>query len=699
MLALVGAVALGFRAGSGQPAVSGQPPEKAIPAKAGSAADAPKPAAGPGKEVALTGRVLGPDDKPFPGAKLLVVGKDDTLREVGTSRGDGRFAVPVPRPAILIARADGFGIGFFTANPFDAREVELRLVNDRPLHGRVVDTQGKPVAGVTVGVQELTTYETAALDSFVAASKRRTLFSLPQSAVRAGFYPGNGSVPWASTDAEGRFTLRGVGADRIVVLRFGGGGIAEFDFRVLNRDGVDHLNTYNALVIRPTLSAMVAQFADRILIHAPDQDIVAEPEMPIRGTVTAGDTGKGRAGAVVRLTRVGDDLLRNPPRATTDAAGRYAIHGAPKGKAYTLRVESDADAGYMSSVVHVADTPAYTPVAADVTVVKGVVVKGKVVDTSTGKGIPGQVMLDVLTNNPFLRLYPGFDDGVPQLPASTEDDGSFRAVTIPGPVILLAGPDAGRLADGWSARYRYRQRISDPKYPQYFPGNLPESYLSYRGRALFPNVWCKVLEIEAGKAVVEQDVVLEPATRLPVLLRDAAGQPLTGVLATGTPPRALYSHFPVTCKTDTCQVYDLEPGKPRLLVLFDPARTLAAAVTLKGDEKAPVTVTLGPTGTLKGRLVGADGEPLAGVTVNLNYQDRQAREVLADERFHQRDAGTDGSFVIESVLPGLAFDLRLTRNRKQVTSDAKLSALTVESGRTMDLGKLTGKIDVDGNTR
>jgi hypothetical protein len=134
----------------------------------------------------------------------------------------------------------------------------------------------------------------------------------------------------------------------------------------------------------------------------------------------------------------------------------------------------------------------------------------------------------------------------------------------------------------------------------------------------------------------------------------------------------------------------LESGKPRRLLLFDPTRTLATAVTLKGDEKTPLTVTLRPAGTVKGRLVYPDGKPLAGVAVTLNYQERQDREMLYRvERFRQAVSGIDGSFAIETTIPGLAFDLAFQRQGTRLAPTPKsLPPQTAASGETNDLGSV-----------
>jgi hypothetical protein len=263
----------------------------------------------------------------------------------------------------------------------------------------------------------------------------------------------------------------------------------------------------------------------------------------------------------------------------------------------------------------------------------------------------------------------------------------------------MGGPDGRRFPEGGDPRYRYKQPAADPKYPQYFPNYPVGDACSAYGATgmMIQGNWCKVLDIKPGTAVVEQDVLLEPASTFAVLLRDPAGKPLTGVVAAGTTAREWFSAVP--CETDTCTVYELESARPRLLVFYEPTRKLAAALTLRGDERPPVTVTLRPAGAVKGRLVGGSGEPLAGVTVDLRYKDRPAEEAgKGASPPRQVVTGPDGTFAVDPVLPGLPFELALTRETKRFPLTPKaVAALTVVSGETKDFGDLIAKPRGDGS--
>ena len=145
-----------------------------IAAKAPTAAkDNPPTKAAPGAVVEVRGRVVGPDGKPVPGATLRTayLDTDDHRTPEATSGPDGRFLMRIPRsmrsgPMLngydsfpwVVASAPGFGAGH-TPGVFKAAakgELTVRLVEDGPpIEGRIVDLEGRPVAGAEVKATRL----------------------------------------------------------------------------------------------------------------------------------------------------------------------------------------------------------------------------------------------------------------------------------------------------------------------------------------------------------------------------------------------------------------------------------------------------------------------------------------------------------------------------------------------------------------
>src|SRR5262249_22981426 len=123
------------------------------------------------------------------------------------------------------------------------------------------------------------------------------------------------------------------------------------------------------------------------------------------------------------------------------------------------------------------------------------------------------------------------------------------------------------------------------------------------------------------------------------------------------------------------RIRGLKPGKVRVLSFLDEKKRLAGELTLHGDETTPQRVTLQPWGTLVGRVVDADGEPLG-------------EGFLYPVRFPSSfpKVGKDGRFRVEGLVAGKSyrFDLLSNAGRRfggNVTMDVKVGA-----GEIKDLG-------------
>jgi RNA polymerase sigma factor (sigma-70 family) len=683
-LAILAALALTFRAWSLVPAA--KPPDKeAMPAKTDpSKPSAERPAAQP--PIDLSGRILDAQGKPLAGAQLVLVGYDARPVELGSSAADGRFTIKVPRAAtrgqFLAARVPGAGVDFIGIGGLDpARTVELRLVQDQVIRGRVVDTQGKPVAGVRVDVPYLQAFDSGSVDSFLAAWTNRMISFQGPHADKALWQSG-GAIPAATTDANGRFALMGAGAERVVTLRLSGAGIAEARVSVVNRRGFN-----------PTPINEAARKPSPIIISGPDQGVPALYGPDAAFVVDAGKVIRG----VVRETASGKPWSEIEVRcqgasAKTDAAGRYEIRGVRKANSYRLWIRPDLAAGLLGRQVTVADTIGYAPVTADITVARAtqtVVITGRLLDASTGKGVCGDVHLAPLAGNKFARANPDLDSIAS---VSTAEDGTFRIVTIPGPVLLMGGVDHEWSPGGQMVRsLAYKSTKPDPKHPQYFPADHAGSYAAADGGfTLLQGNFCKVLQLEPGTAVVKQDMLLSPASTIPIKIQDAAGDPLAGTFVE-EPGRRYNLVGPIRTDTDTWVAQGVaESGQARRLIFYEHSRKLFATLLLKGDEKGPVVVRLQPCAAVRGRVVDEDGKPRSGVNVNLTYYDGNFMDVHAFVH-GAKPVVTDakGAFLIDEVIPGLDFQLwRRFANKRSGYGQSLVEKVTLEAGRTKDLGNI-----------
>jgi RNA polymerase sigma factor (sigma-70 family) len=641
--------------------------------------------------IEIHGRVLDPAGKPKAGAKLLLLG-GDKLRQLGATGPDGRFTIAVPKEAMgskLIAQAEGLGIDFVDPPKGDVKKpLEFRLVKDHAISGRIINTEGKPVAGATITLTHVAGYPNDSLDSFLSRWKERSAMSgFPASVKAVG---GEAIFPKATTDKAGRFTITGVGVERFMTLHLRGPGIAEADLYVVNRPGFDPqpLNKLSMEKLNELGKVMIG-LPPLWLLWGPDSEIVAEASKLIRGTVKDFHTGRPRAGVGVTLTRNGNDIVPVPLSAITDKEGRYEIHGAGKSaKGYTVEVPSDSATGYMACVGRSQDTPGYDPATIDLRCRKGVVISGRVIDqTRAGKPVLAVVWVGVLNDNPFTKEYPEFG-GLGS--AETTDDGKFRIVTIPGPVLLMGGPAYGKMPEGVRALPRYKPAIADPKYPQYFPqGRGPvELYFSPGAtRSVVQGTFAKVLKIEPAAGTVKQDIVLERASALPVKIVDATNRPVKGAWVSGMGPR--WSE-PMQLTEAAFDVYQLEPGLPRLVVVYDPVGKQVGTLRLKGDEKEPAVVKLGSGAKVTGRLVDENGRPLSGFGVGLYHLERAAEEIQKQVS-GAKVTDADGKFTVD-VVPGVKFTMSFTRGARTYQVTKQIDE-TAAPGKTLDLGDVQINLD------
>ena len=130
-----------------------------------------EPATAKDNFVSFQGRVLDPDGKPHAGARLYLdyfvwkeYAKAIPPRLRATTGPDGRFQFRVEksyfaRPPLIdpwrwahvIALADGFGLGVSDSDEADYdRDLTVRLPrDDTPIIGRLLDLEGRPVAGAS----------------------------------------------------------------------------------------------------------------------------------------------------------------------------------------------------------------------------------------------------------------------------------------------------------------------------------------------------------------------------------------------------------------------------------------------------------------------------------------------------------------------------------------------------------------------
>jgi hypothetical protein len=208
----------------------------------------------------VRGRVVDPDGRPVARATIQAVypGVNRDLQPGPESTGpDGWFFVRVPPPRYvfdslqadamrargdmtpwIIAYAPGFGPSKTGAlrEPGEMDELTIRLVEEGPpIEGRIIDLEGRPVAGARVKVARLWFARQGPLSGWLAHAADRS----PRNPwLGLEMLPTISEIPIdATTSPDGRFRLAGLGRERIAQVSVSAATIATAELLVLTGDG------------------------------------------------------------------------------------------------------------------------------------------------------------------------------------------------------------------------------------------------------------------------------------------------------------------------------------------------------------------------------------------------------------------------------------------------------------------------------
>ena len=135
---------------------------------------------------------------------------------------------------VIAAEAKGFGAKWRTLGPrLDSpEELVLKLLPECPIHGRIVDLEGKPVGGVRVVVAWQNKID-GDFESWLKAAKAGDVPFPARWGVPLLRMPGydDESQPPVVTDRDGRFTLMGIGTDHLAQFELRGDTIAYASLR------------------------------------------------------------------------------------------------------------------------------------------------------------------------------------------------------------------------------------------------------------------------------------------------------------------------------------------------------------------------------------------------------------------------------------------------------------------------------------
>ena len=650
----------------------------------------------------VKGKIIDPDGKPIVGAKLyrptLKVEQPRSLDDLdvpqcATSGKEGEFRVELaanekgrelPIPILVIA--DGFGVNWIDGPKFAESDYTVRLPKTNPISGRVINTEGKPLAGLTVRVTAIIDIGNGKLNDFLQAWIRES-----QTAIRSGrvcFAPLNKVLGTATTDKEGRFELRGVGVDHIAEIQISGSMVAQKSLYVVNRPGFDPKPVNSALISRrpPPLD-------QKELLYAPQLEYVAMPSKTIEGVITDAKTGKPIPGVrISALTGSGESV-----QAVTDGEGRYRLAGVSKKPTYFLHANPPrSESTLLARTIQLADNDGLQPIKADLSLNHGVVITGRVIDRSTGKGVQSAIRWAPLPDNAYFGKKPGFSSyRFERFGIETDSQGRFRVPVIPGTGVLMA-QSSGRenLAKGGPVRPFLVADFdeADAKKVEIVGRGIDRHFVAAGGTLEFLNGQNAVryVDIKEDGGPVKIDLFLDRGKTRTLKILDAAGKALDGVTISG-----MTASWPITYPgmKSECTIYALTPKESRSIVVYHPEWKLGGTIAIDGGSDEPVNIKLAALGGIKGRLVDPEGQPLAGVTISESYVAEAGRELIRHMQPPRPQIKTDaeGRFQIDGLVPGLEFSLEMRKNRKFFVGGSQVGGLKVEPGQARDLGDLKVK--------
>ncbi len=566
-----------------------------------------------------------------------------------------------------------------------SKELTLQLARDDvPISGRIIDLEGRPVAGVLVSVVEVRVPAVGSLDGWIKAMeerKDRPNFNAPVVANAMDEQPRPPGIPPVSTGADGNFLLTGIGRERIATLQVEGPTIETKHIEVVTR------STRTIRFPAPPNR----QDGEAVTIYGASFEHVAAPTRAIEGVVRDLDTGRPLAGILVHSERVLSNRAEWRVQTITDELGRYRVVGLPRGKEGVLlalppidvpdlvlkkagsKMPRPEELPYLRAQVAVPVSRPDRTLTVDIRLKRGVWVTGRVLDPTSGKPIRALLDYFAYNDNPHLKASPGFTWSRSG-PIHTGSDRTFHLVAFPGPGVLAAN-----LAPGEKDRSSYVMGAGLDR----FKHERDDRSLPTQPYMISPMSYQALAEIDpaAGTAALTRDLMLETGRSLTLKVLDPGGQPLSGIQIAGLNDSGSY-WAKTPSETSTYTISGLKAGKNRLLGFLDVKRHLAGELVLKGDELTPQTVTLQPWGTLTGRVVDADGEPLGQ---GFLHDIRDFRPLSGYPQI-----GKDGRFRVEGLVPGkpYQFHVMLLQSSGIQFRGVLVNDLKLNPGEVKDLGEV-----------
>jgi beta-lactamase regulating signal transducer with metallopeptidase domain len=716
------------------PATAGQPAPATQKPPSDSDPDDPKFAGH------FSGRVTGPDGKPLSRARVFVV------RFYGESNGpgpvraetdaDGRFdfdapdmtytesdGLPERREGLLIVTKDGYAPDWFRTwggdhrglhghwDPVKGAALNLQLAAaDVPIHGRFLDPAGRPLAGARVRLSRLMIPRRrdlgAHLDLMTKDYALLLAVDYERELYRPHLFPG--LTTETRTDADGRFTMSGLGRDRLAELRVSAPSVVDTTLTVMTRGAPD-------VDILPDPKGKTTQ-----VIYGAGFTLRLKPGRTVKGRVIDRDSREPIPGMWVGpLQNAVNEYSSSLYPWVTDEKGRFTITGLDPGI-----LEADR----INRLIVAAATPglpyqtAWAEAAGDADVLiecrRGIPFRLKLADE---QGRPVEAVVTYVDVQPNADVV--HDEVIwPVNRAARKADGTYEGFVLPGPGAVLVKTE-------WALNYRPAH--VDPK-AFFAPGRTNwtgEEQVSaygtqdtlttcqgryigttYRGSTIDQRDYTAIVLVnpppDSGPLQLSATVVRDRPRR--VSLVDPDGKPVVGAVMREQiqwPAFAVLTRKWVagvqTRETNlsaaSIPLTGLHPDRVQHITFVKEDRQLIGLLLARGDGDSPYTVRMQPWGTVTGRIVDENGKPLADAG---NILPDTAIQVKADGSDSCEEGGSktdaEGRFRVERIIPGLSYSAEIYHKSRLLGT--AFEKLVLRAGEIRDLGDIRAKPAADAKS-
>jgi RNA polymerase sigma factor (sigma-70 family) len=536
-------------------------------------------------QLVVRGRVVDGDGKPVAGADVAMLADEDRAaghrdfhaltrrRVVAVAKADaeGRFQFLTPRPVVrmredryCIARGEGQAVNWQRLQTLlPVPPVELKLEKGQTLHGRIVDANGKPAAGVTLR-----------FGGFRRASDPLPVVS---EDIAAPAWP----APIV-TDDEGKFALKGILRNATVFLQIQDDRYGPHWLAVKSGD---------------------TEMTDAGTIKLPSPRV-------LEGTVLADDNFKPLANASVTVSSGDGGGTYVPSRiiTRTDDAGRYSAKIYP-GKSLTVTAAAADGMPYVGFQKFDQFPEGASRHEVNLYLERGEVVRGRVVELGSGKPVAGARIV----YRPMSAKNPNGRRGnllviLRSLDAVSDDNGNFQIQVLRGPGhLLVRGPD----------HHFVPMEVGDDELIEGKKGG---------DRLYFPDGLVPI-DVKVGKAPQPVAVVLRRGVTLGGRVETADGKPASGFLISRT---YLGSGFEENCeflpvRDGRFEIPGCDAGTSEPYWFWDHIARQGAMVHLSANKDA--TVRLAPFGSATLRFVDAKGNVVRVPSARINLVVRPGRGI------------------------------------------------------------------------